>query len=273
MPWSYCSREELKRRRADTATTDDTTYLEVLEAVAVGIDDECQTTFQPQWATRYFMPDRWDRVFLDADLLSLTTLAVDWGFDQTFSTVWDVTDYLLKPYNAPARRRPYWEIERRIFSGQFFLTGVPRSAKVVGKWGYWEDLTAVGTLGAAITTTTTTAVTMAAGHGVECGHTILVDDEQVYVSNVATNTLTVERAVNGTTAATHLNAAAVQRYRYPSTVVEASVIQASRIFMRKDSPFGVTGSADMGTSSLIVRLDPDVKQYLQRYRSGLGMVA
>lgn len=51
----------------------------------------------------------------------------------------------------------------------------------------------------------------------------------------------------------------------PPPVHEACLIQASRIFKRKDTPFGIAGSPEMGQMR-IGRLDPDVKEFLDVYR-------
>jgi hypothetical protein len=51
----------------------------------------------------------------------------------------------------------------------------------------------------------------------------------------------------------------------PPPVHEACLIQASRIFKRKDTPFGISGSPEMGQMR-IGRLDPDVKEFLDPYR-------
>jgi hypothetical protein len=48
----------------------------------------------------------------------------------------------------------------------------------------------------------------------------------------------------------------------PDVVREACLIQVSRIFRRRDSPFGIAGSLDMGTIKLAAQLDPDVKAML-----------
>lgn len=47
----------------------------------------------------------------------------------------------------------------------------------------------------------------------------------------------------------------------PDNVVQASQIQAARLFRRKDSPEGVLGSADWGAIR-VSRLDPDVQALL-----------
>lgn len=48
----------------------------------------------------------------------------------------------------------------------------------------------------------------------------------------------------------------------PALVREATLLQAARLFKRKDSPFGVMGSPELGMMR-ISRLDPDVQQLLR----------
>lgn len=50
----------------------------------------------------------------------------------------------------------------------------------------------------------------------------------------------------------------------PAEIVEASLIQASRLYKRKDSPEGITGSAEWGVVRLS-RRDPDVWNLLEPY--------
>jgi hypothetical protein len=52
----------------------------------------------------------------------------------------------------------------------------------------------------------------------------------------------------------------------PIAVKQATVIQASRIFKRLDSPLGVLSSPDLGYIRVGTRLDPDVQQLVEPYR-------
>ena len=52
----------------------------------------------------------------------------------------------------------------------------------------------------------------------------------------------------------------------PTTVKQATIIQASRIFKRLDSPLGVAGFGDLGVVRVSSRLDPDVAQLVEPYR-------
>ena len=48
---------------------------------------------------------------------------------------------------------------------------------------------------------------------------------------------------------------------------EATLLQASRLAARRDSPFGVAGSPDAGSEMrLLARVDPDVAVALEPYR-------
>ena len=53
----------------------------------------------------------------------------------------------------------------------------------------------------------------------------------------------------------------------PIAVKQATILQASRIFKRNDSPLGVAGFGDMGVVRVGSRLDPDVQHLVDPYRS------
>lgn len=50
----------------------------------------------------------------------------------------------------------------------------------------------------------------------------------------------------------------------PDEIVQATIIQAARLFKRRESPEGVTGSAEWGTIRLS-RVDPDVRALIAPY--------
>ena len=56
----------------------------------------------------------------------------------------------------------------------------------------------------------------------------------------------------------------------PMDVREACIIQSTRIFHRKDNPYGVAGNAEMGQLIQIATLDPDVKLMLEPYVKRAG---
>lgn len=52
----------------------------------------------------------------------------------------------------------------------------------------------------------------------------------------------------------------------PEPVTQATIIQASRIFKRYDSPLGVVGFGDLGQIRVSRYLDPDMAQLVEPYR-------
>jgi hypothetical protein len=59
----------------------------------------------------------------------------------------------------------------------------------------------------------------------------------------------------------------------PAAVKQACLLQASRLFKRKDAPFGIAGSLEMGSEMrLLAALDPDVQAVLQPFRVGWWVV-
>lgn len=270
MPHSYLGLKALKSVQsiASTDTSDDSRLRAVLEAISVAIDDLCERTFRIYLATHYYTPAYADRLYLDHDLLAITTLKTDEGGDGTFEYTWDSSDdYHLKPFNAAARKRPYWEIAVPGSGGDYsFPCGVSRSVEVVGRWGYWQDLETLTPTVNEVLDTTETGVDVTDGTVFDVCQTILVDSEQLYITAISGNTLTVERGVNGTSAASHSSGASIQRYRYPGPIVEAARILAARIFKRPEAAFGLMGSAEMGTASVIARTDPDVRMLTDHYR-------
>lgn len=282
MPWAYVSRDVIKSALGITTTTDDARIRAALEAVARSIDDACDRTFRIRSATRYysaggegaqFRVNPGDRDFADArritidDLTAIVSLKVDQDGDQTYETTWAAADYNLLPYNAPDNLAPYQAIERTLNGAQSFPVAIPRGIEVVGSWGYFQELAvSASVVGAAGINASATTLPVTTGTNFETLQTILVESEQMYVTAISGNNLTVERGVNGTTAAAHVSGVAISVYRYPAPIVAAATIQTMRIFKRNDAPFGVTGASDFGQSAVIARIDPDVKQLLQTYR-------
>jgi hypothetical protein len=75
--------------------------------------------------------------------------------------------------------------------------------------GYTHKSDYTTTLDGAITNTGATSVPVADASGLVAGELIVVNSEHMTISSISSNTLTVTRASNSTTAATHLDAAAV----------------------------------------------------------------
>lgn len=242
----------------------------ISEAVARSIDNECRRRFYRETAVRYFDGDGRRDLWLppvpgEADVLSVSDLKVDDDDDGIYDvTLVEGTDFRLLPLNS--ERKHVIELLTRGSQISCWPRG-QSSVKVTGSWGYSGDTRLGGTLGAAISLTSATAVTMASGHTVERGHTLLIDSEQVYVSVVNVNTLTVVRGVNGTTAATHSNGAAVSIVSYPAPVVQAVIMQVNRLWKRRESAYAnVLNSTDLGQVTMFRGVDPDIAAMLAPFR-------
>ena len=255
-----------------TGTGHDSRLIALLEAVARVIDRHCNRHFYVLVDTRKFDGNGGTELAV-TDLISVTTLKTDDDKDRTFETTWAATDYLLYPLNAqPAKPwgRPYTRVlvDTEAGNEDVFTAGM-QTVEIDGKWGYREvtedsraDINAAGGL-----SSTATTVTVTDGAKFAVGQTVLIDSEQLYVTAISTNVLTINRAVNGTTAASHSNGADIHIYRYPGPVVEACLIQAARLWKRKDSgfTFGV-GLPSTGTVGISRGLDQDLKHLLSPLR-------
>ena len=196
-------------------------------------------------------PDYWankasgaGRIPLSNWLISATTVT---AYDDTARTGSNVltegtsNDYLLEPYNrAPKNLIKLSEDTTKSFhGGQQTLT-------ILGKWGWQDSRSSQLSTVDAIGSTSSTSVSVSSGATTYAGHTILVDTEQMYVESVSSNTLTVVRGVNGTTAATHSGGAAYYKYIYPSDVVDATLAIARNRWRSRDAGTAqIIGSGDM----------------------------
>ena len=255
-----------------TGTGYDTRLRELLETVSRLVDRYCNRHFYVLVTTRKFDGDGGTELATQ-DLISITSLKTDDNKDRTFETTWATTDYLLYPTNAEPTKswgRPYTRVLVDLEAGSedVFTAGL-QTVQIDGKWGFrdvTEDSGADINEGAQYSATDTT-LTVTDGSKFAVGETILIESEQLYITAISTNDLTVTRGVNGTTAAIHADSTDISIYRYPRPVVEACLIQASRLWKRKDSGFGAgSGLPRTGAPDVFRGLDPDVKQLLSPYR-------
>jgi hypothetical protein len=101
-----------------------------------------------------------------------------------------------------------------------------------------------------------------------------IDDYRLTPSNAATKSRPwTELRINPTTLVTPTAAEdAVQVTatwgwtEVPDAIVQATLLQASRFLVRRDSPFGIAGSPDTGSEMrLLAKVDPDVAVIIQPY--------
>lgn len=263
----YASLTTIKRRLGITGTADDTDLTMLLEASSRQIDDYCERWFYAETATKYFDGSA-SPFFLPYDLLSVSTFKLDEDGDATFESSLVAADYHLYPL---AKYPKTWI--RVSANGNYggFASGIRKGIELAGIWGYGDGISATPY---SLSTTTTNEEMDASETGMDVvsstpfavGMTILVESEQMFISAVGTNTLTVTRGVNGTTAATHAISQTVYIYEYPKLVAEATLMQATRWFKRKDSAYAtVVATPELGQFEVYRGLDPDIKLMLKKY--------
>jgi hypothetical protein len=133
------------------------------------------------------------------------------------------------------------DTSKGFYSGQ-------KTLAIAGSWGYTSDTEEITDLDGAVSSTTATTVAVTSATGLSPAETILVDSEQMYITGISSNNLTVERGVNGTTAATHSDEDAVKSYIYPSEVVQACLDLSKVTFRNRD--LGVTDTIGAGDSNI-----------------------
>jgi hypothetical protein len=197
---------------ASTDATDDIVIVDLLEQASRYLDEKTARQYYPTIETRVYDVPSSRELRLRADLLSVISLTNGDG------TAIASDQYVLESAN----NTPYWKLKLRSYATDYWLpdtaNGIEQAVELNGWFGYRERFAqrawqSVGTLGAAITDTTTLAFTMATGHTVVPNQILKVDSEIYNVSVVATDTITpVVRGDNGSTAATHSNGATVYKW-------------------------------------------------------------
>lgn len=221
-------------------TENDPEILAVLEGSSRRVDAWCArraSGFGPRLGTNIYDGDGTYRLDLRDDLLTFTSGTVAGQTGGTAAAIVETTDFYLEPYNFAQKRvlRCHGLTSVSVGAGQ-------RIWSIVGKWGHSDERVVSASLLNEALDTSETAVDVDAGTDFAIAETLLVDSEQLYVTGIATNTLTVVRGANGTTVATHANDAPVSVYRYPRDVVSATLQIGMRRWRSRQA--GITG--DLG---------------------------
>ena len=293
---TYASTDDLREYLAGTTyssgwTSDGSALRRVLESSSRRIDEYCEGgTFgtktetrsydigtgtlrnSPQWLNSRTSNQELSTVNgtvgvipLDNWLISATTVT---SYKQTARTESEVltegvsNDYLLMPYNTSPKTtlKLSEDTSKGFYGGQKTLT-------ILGSWGYTNDTEQITDLNGAISSTSATTVAVTSATNLSPAETILVDAEQMYITSISSNNLTVERGVNGTTASTHSDEDAVNSFIYPSEVVQACLDLSKIIF--RDRDMGVVQTIGAGEQG-ITRAGQeasDVLKTLDNYRT------
>ena len=266
---SYGNLATLKTQLGITGTTDDTSLLQSLEMASRSIDTFCKRRFFVTSETKQFRGSG-NRLLLDSDLISITTLTT-LKDDRTTDKTWASTDYELFPLGDTVYPKEWIELADNTSAGSF-ASGIKRGVQIVGLFGYGNGSSSSPYMSATTTndgsfSSSDTTFTATAGANLNIGETILIDSEQMYVTGISSNTVTVQRAMNGTTGASHSTGATVYVYQYPQEVVNACYLQAGRISKRWQTAYASSlGAPEMSPFDVSSNLDGDVQRLLQKFR-------
>ena len=200
---------------------------------------------------------------LDGWLTSTTTVTAYDDTDRGASTVLTegyANDFFLMPYN---------ETPKTIFKlnedSSNTLDAGQQTLAILGSWGYTADTLSITTADA-VGSTTATSVSVTSASDFGPAQAILIDTEQMYITSISGNTLTVERGVNGTTAATHSGGATASKFDYPVLVVQACLDIAKLTFRNRDMGAGGTiGGGEAAITTNQAEID-SVLHTLKDYR-------
>ena len=222
-------------------------------------------------ATRYYTAEKSDCLEVDVPLLAISALRTDADGDSTHETTWSTGDYWLAPFNATAATppAPYWEIVTRPNGSGSFPTGILRGVEITGTWGRWDQrrTATAPTLTTGVNATQGTLEIASATAQLHVGQTLRIGDEQLFIRDIGGSTVTVDRGVNGTTAATHSSATGIAYYEYP-VVGRLALYQAGRDYRAQAMPEGMGGGEPFGEQRMSggAGLHPFVRNRLDRLR-------
>lgn len=275
----YCTLADARSAMRADSTIDDSVLLALVGQASARIDQMMNSAtpyFQPYTEAREYEVC-WDNVDSARNVFILpsgeTLLSID--------TVSLGTTTLSSVEAYPSLRIPIKMI-RRTDNVSWYenSTDDPLTAIVYGVWGYhrayvraWMDVDA---LAAAIVTTTATTFTVADVDGgdaygftprISAGNLVKIDSEimEVIATTVATNTVTVRRGVNGTTAATHLINATVSTWQTEDTIRRVTARQAGMLYARRGA-YEQQTITDVGVITYPADLLAELRGVLQGYQ-------
>jgi hypothetical protein len=290
---TYATSDDLRDYLAGTSyssawTSDAVAIRRILEASSRIIDDYCGGgTFGPVTQTRYYdigsgslrdspqYSTSADQGGLSSTVGTVGVIPLDgWMVTPTTVTAYGATDRatsetLTEGYNADFWLMPYNFDPKTILKlnedTAKSLDAGQQTLSIVAEWGFTSNTLSV-TTSDAIGSTTATSVSVTSAANLGPAQTILIDSEQLYVTAISGNTLTVERAVNGTTAATHSGGASLYRYDYPELVVQACLDLSKIVFRDRDLGTATSiGSGDAAITSAVGEIQ-SILMTLDQYR-------
>jgi len=261
---------------ADYTTLTEARTIKGIDAVQTGDDDMLigfihqASDFIDTWTTRHFVPyvqtksfdssyvsNGYD-LYLRDDLLSVTTLT------NGDSSVISGAGYNLRPDNV----YPKHTVELVSSSAATWLYNYRESrVTIAGIWGYHDNYARAwlnrSTLSASLTDSAT-SMTVANLPYFSALDYVMIDSEQIQITDIDAGQATITRGVNGTTAAAHNSAAIVSLYQQTPVIRFCANQIVKWLYERRDRAEGAIQLAgELGV--VIVQELPEVKKLLDRF--------
>jgi len=252
----------LKTYLSVTGTGDDT----LLKAICTRASRIWEKLTQRQYyelaAThRFDFQEGYQLMLYDADLLDTTTLTNGDG------------NALATYYEYPLRFYPKRWLELDQSGGDIFTysTTPQRCIQVAGLWGYHTDYdnawaSSGDTVQDAPLTAAATTLNVTSGGNFAVQQTIKVESEQLYITAISTNALTVGRGKNGTTAASHIATSAITIWTPDADIQHWAMRLAAWLYRQKDAPFEKTAFTDVGVVTVPAAMPVDIAAAAKQYR-------
>lgn len=252
-------------------TADDVLLADLIHSVSREIDNLINRRFYPRIETQYYdTPRRGNSINFDDDLLNLTTLTNGDGKEITSSY------YKLYPLN----RTPKERVTVLTSSPEQWATDSDGNSEgaisVLGKFGYHADYAnawiATGATVQNATSINATSTSLSVQTGtIKAGWLLQIDTEWLYASAVSvstTDTVTVVRGVNGSTAAIHLNGAAISRWNVDERLEMIARVGVAASYRIRANPVGEMVVIDD------IRFDTpkDITKYMNSRLSQIGII-
>lgn len=247
------------------STQYDIDLLRIAEDMSRDIDTLTNTFFYCYEGIRYYDGTA-VTIFFNDDILSVSSLACDWDGSKSYASAYLPTDYILYPLNKYPKR---FAKVATVSNYPGFANNIRSGVKVTGVFGYADTPIPYVSSGDSVQndplSDSDTKLSVTIGGNFSAGQTLRIGSEQCYVLVAVGNDLTIIRNCNGTTAASHAKNTKIYIYQYFGPIVEATLIQLTRIWERRKSGFQ-DAVVTPGFSQLLVYkgLDDDVKLRIQR---------
>jgi len=187
----------------------------VIEAASAWLTQACERRFDEYLAAQVYdavpVPagdvNGYDLLLGRRELRTLTSIGIE---DAAITT-----GYSLRPRNADVLGNNAYRVIRLDVYGSQTWTAVSdpwEAIEITGTWGYGGSWVLTGaTLGANMAIDATT-FTSSSGTLVEIGQTLKIDSEYLRITDVSGTTVTVLRAINGSTAAAHTSGTVIYEW-------------------------------------------------------------